>query len=209
MHGDSFDRATCKKIKQLVDNVILCLDADNAGRLATYKAIDILKEEGLNVKVVRLDVNKAKDPDEYLKKYGKDNFMDMLSHAQDCVDFVLSDSAKKYDFNSNADKNKYIQEALNYISKFSSPAEQEIYLNYVQQLVRIPLDVLRQSMTKKETKKVDTRHDEKISETVNNKYIIDSKIMLLAAILYKKITNFDEISGIFSSDDELSDLYRF
>lgn len=198
-----------KKIKQLVDNVILCLDADNAGRMATYKAIDILKEEGLNVKVVRLDVNKAKDPDEYLKKYGKDNFMDMLSHAQDCVDFVLADSAKKYDLNSNADKNKYIQEALNYISKFSSPAEQEIYLNCVQQLVKIPIDVLRKSMVKKETKKEEPKPDEKIGEIVNNKYIIDSKIMLLAAVLYKKITNFDEISGIFSTDDELSELYRF
>ena len=59
-----------RKIKQLVENVILCLDGDSAGANATYKAIDILKEGGLNVKVVRLAG--AKDPDEFIKKYGKD-----------------------------------------------------------------------------------------------------------------------------------------
>lgn len=197
-----------KKLKQLADNIILCLDGDSAGEAATYKAINILKEIGLNVKVVRL--SNAKDPDEFIKTFGKESFVNMLEDAADCVDFVLTDSIKKYDLNSNLDKNKYINEALNYISKFSTPSEQEIYLNVVQKFVRIPIDVLRKTLhgsieaTKTKDEEIQTRN-----ELGRNKFIIESKIMLLASILYKKTRNFDDLSGLFDSDDELSEIYTY
>ncbi len=208
--GTALTSQHARKIKQLADNVILCLDADGAGNLATYKAIDTLKSLDLNVKVVRLDLNIAKDPDEFLKKRGKEEFLNLLSNAVDCVDFVLKDSAKKYNLESNSDKNKYINEALNYISKFSSPAEREIYLAEVQKLVKIPIDALRKSLMTSEHKENDESQivDSKI-DTESNKYIKDSKIMLLSSILYKKIKNIDDLSGLFDSDDELSSLYAF
>lgn len=208
--GTALTSQHARKIKQLADNVILCLDADGAGNLATYKAIDTLKSLDLNVKVVSLDLNIAKDPDEFLKKRGKEEFLNLLSNAVDCIDFVLKDSAKKYNLESNSDKNKYINEALNYISKFSSPAEREIYLAEVQRLVKIPIDALRKSLMTSEHKENDESQivDSKI-DTESNKYIKDSKIMLLSSILYKKIKNIDDLSGLFDSDDELSSLYAF
>lgn len=207
--GTALTYQHARNIKRLVDNVILCLDGDNAGAQATYKAIDILKEVGLNVKVVRL--MGAKDPDEFLKKFGKDAFYDMLATAQDCVDFVLTDSAKKYNMNSNNDKTKYTLEALNYISKFSTPAEREVYLSLVQKIVKIPIDALRNSLAHSsiEKPKLVEEEVETTSEMGTNKAIIESKIMLLASILYKKIKNIDEVAGIFAGNDELSELYAF
>lgn len=204
--GTALTTLHAKKIKQLVDNVILCLDGDNAGSMATYKAIDVLKQVGLNVRVVRL--SGAKDPDEFIKKFGKDNFLEVLTNSIDCVDFVLTDSAKKYNLENNSEKNQYIQEALNYISKFSTPAEQEIYLKEVQKLVKIPIDALRKSMQKSEVKET-CETIENLSDTPSNNYILESKIMLLASILYKKIENFENFSGLFGSNDELSELYKF
>lgn len=204
--GTALTTLHAKKIKQLVDNVILCLDGDNAGNMATYKAIDVLKQVGLNVRVVRL--SGAKDPDEFIKKFGKDNFLEVLTNSIDCVDFVLTDSAKKYNLENNSEKNQYVQEALNYISKFSTPAEQEIYLKEVQKLVKIPIDALRKSMQKSEVKET-CETIENLSDTPSNNYIFESKIMLLASILYKKIENFENLSGLFSGDDELSELYKF
>ncbi|MBR6778847.1 MAG: DNA primase [Clostridia bacterium] len=204
--GTALTSLHARKIKQLVDHVILCLDGDSAGALATYKAIDTLKEVGLDVKVVRLVG--AKDPDEFLKKFGKEKFVELLSNGQDCVDFVLKDSAQKYNLNSNADRNKYIQEALNYISKFSTQAEQEIYLSELQKIVRVPIDALRKSMNTTDVVVVSKAEDE-ITDTAQNNYITESKIMLLASMLYKKITNLNEISGLFVGDDELSKLYVF
>ena len=204
--GTALTTLHAKKIKQLVDNVILCLDGDNAGNMATYKAIDVLKQVGLNVRVVRLVG--AKDPDEFIKKFGKDNFLEVLTNSIDCVDFILTDSAKKYNLENNSEKNQYTQEALNYISKFSTPAEQEIYLKEVQKLVKIPIDALRKSMQKSEVKET-CETIENLSDTPSNNYILESKIMLLASILYKKIENFENFSGLFGSNDELSELYKF
>ncbi len=205
--GTALTPLHAKNIKRLVDNVILCLDGDNAGALATKKAIDILKQVGLNVKVTRLEL--AKDPDEFIKKFGANNFVEQLNNAMDCVDFVLMDAAKKYDLNKNADKTNYIAEALNYISKFSTPAEQEVYLKEVQQLVKIPMDALRKSLvqTGSQPKTEDVRATK--TENVPNNYLIESKIMLLASMLYKKVDNFENFSGLFTTDDELSELYKF
>ena len=194
--GTALTTLHARKIKQLVDNVILCLDGDSAGANATYKAIDTLKAVGLNVKVVRL--NNAKDPDEFLNKFGKDVFLEHLSTAQDCVDFILKDSATKYDLNSNLDRTKYINEALNYISKFSTVAEQEIYLSFVQKMVKVPIDALRKSLTRTESEAKITPVEEKPAEAEKNNYIVESKIMLLASMLYKRITNFvkNEVRGL-------------
>ncbi len=204
--GTALTPLHAKKIKQLVDNVILCLDGDNAGSMATYRAIDTLKEVGLNVKVVRL--NKAKDPDEYIKKFGKDAFLDELYSGIDCVDFVLNDSANKYNLNSNAEKTKYIQEALDYISKFATPAEQEIYLSVVQKLVRVPIDALRKSLNKNEQKEIITDQPEIATENIKDNYIKQSKIFILASMLYKK-AQIENIENLFLSQDELKDLYEF
>ncbi len=204
--GTALTTLHAKKIKQLVDNVILCLDGDNAGNIATYKAIDTLKEVGLNVKVVRL--NKAKDPDEFIKKFGKDAFLNEMYSGNDCVDFVLSDSAKKYDLNSNLDKTKYIKEALNYISKFASPAEQEVYLSVVQKLTRVPIDALRKSLNKTDQKEILDEQPEIVVEDIKNNAIKESKIFILATMLYKK-AQIENISNLFITNDELKELYEF
>ena len=205
--GTALTTLHAKKIKQLVDNVILCLDGDNAGSMATYKAIDTLKEVGLNIKVVRL--NKAKDPDEYIKKFGKEAFLNEMYSGLDCVDFILKDSANKYNLNSNLDKTKYINEALNYISKFSTEAEKEIYLNEVQKIVKVPIDALRKSLNKNETKEIEVVEPELVVDNIRDNYIKESKIMLLASILYKKLKNFDEIATLFVAEDELKQLFEF
>ncbi len=205
--GTALTSQHVRKIKQLVENVILCLDGDSAGANATYKAIDTLKDGGVNVKVVRLVG--AKDPDEFIKKYGKEKFMDMLSSAIDCVDFVLTDSAKKYDLNNNADRTKYIQESLNYISKFSTPAEQEIYLAVVQKLVRVPIDALRKSLNSVTEEARPVEKQIAVPEQITDNYLNESKIMLLASILYNKIDNLDDVEVIFTADDDLRQLYTY
>ena len=205
--GTALTPLHAKKIKQLVDNVILCLDGDSAGTMATYKAIDTLKQTGLNIKVVRL--SKAKDPDEYIKKFGKVAFLEELYSGQDCVDFVLKDSAKKYNFNSNTEKNKYINEALTYISKFSTIAEQEIYLKEVQQIVKIPIDALRKSLTRAEQKQENVDIAEQPKDDIRDNYIHESKIMLLASILYGKKKEIEDIAILFNKDDELGKLYEY
>ena len=107
------------------------------------------------------------------------------------------------------EKTKYINEALNYISKFSTAAEQEIYLSEVQRIVKVPIDALRKSLTNTNEIEIKNEQPEIHTDSIRDNYIKQSKIMLLSSMLYKKIKNLDEISGLFTSNDELSNLYEF
>ena len=121
---------------------------------------------------------------------------------------MLNDSAKKYNLNSNLDKTKYIQEALGCIAKFATPAEQEIYLSEVQKIVRVPVDALRKSLNKNENKEVEIVEPEVNIEDIKNNAIKESKIFILASMLYKK-AEIENISTLFLTQDELKDLYEF
>jgi DNA primase len=113
---------------------------------------------------------------QYIKKFGKDEFLNELYSGLDCVDFILNDSAKKYNLNSNIDRTKYINESLNYISKFASPAEQEIYLGVVQKMVRVPIDALRKSLNKSEQKEIVNDQPEIVVEDIKNNAIKETII---------------------------------
>ena len=74
--------------------------------------------------------------------------------------------------------------------------------------MKIPIDALRKSMQKTETKPTEEIEDN-LTDTPSNNYILESKIMILASILYKKLENFTDFVGLFNSNDELSELYKF
>ena len=85
-----------------------------------------------------------------------------------------------------------------------------MYLNVVQKIVKVPIDALRKSLNVQEnSREKHVEVDEIQQETVRDNYIRESKIMLLSSMLYKKLKDVDEISGLFTSNDELSELYRF
>ena len=196
-----------KDLAHLCNNIILCLDGDNAGANATYKALTILREANMSVAVVRLQG--AKDPDEYIKKFGKDSLIDALANSMNYMEFILLDLAKKYDLNKNADKNEYINEALKYLSKLSTPSEQEIYLGVLREIVNVPIDALRRTLTgaKIETKPKAQELDE--VELKNNNFIVEAKTFILASLLYNKVGKIESYIDLFESKDEFNEIYNF
>lgn len=205
--GTALTANHAKDLAHLCNNIILCLDGDNAGANATYKALTILREANMNVTVVRLEG--AKDPDEYIKKFGREQFIDAIANSINYMEFILLDLAKKFDLNKNADKNEYINEALKFLSKLSTPSEQEIYLGVLREIVNVPIDALRRTLSgaKIETKPSTQPVDE--VELKNNNFILEAKTLILASLLYKKITNSKDYSDLFEASDEYTEIYNF
>lgn len=143
--GTAITNYHASQLKRYSDKIILCLDGDDAGQNATYKAIDVLSEQGLEVKVVKLKENL--DPDEFLKKYGAEELKSALLNAEDCIEYKLTSLAQKYNLNDSYQKNKYITNALEIISKLDSNAEREIYLKVLSKRVFISVDVLRRDLS--------------------------------------------------------------
>ncbi len=134
------------ELRRYAGKIILCLDGDNAGQNATYKAIDVLCDAGLQVRALKLKDNL--DPDEYLKTYGAESLKTALTEAKDAIEYKLDALSIKHNLKDNYEKNLYVTDALNVIKSLQSSAEQEIYLKIVSTKTDIPIDILRRDLNK-------------------------------------------------------------
>ena len=204
--GTALTANHARDLRYLCNDIIVCLDGDKAGEGATYKALEILKQAGMNVKVVRL--TKAKDPDEYIKKFGKDEFLNELFNAGDYMEFILLDLAIKYDISNRAERNKYVNDAIEYLSRLSTSYEQEIYLPVLKEIVKVPIETLRNSLhgKREEYKKVDVSED---NELKANAYEPIAKTCILASLLYGKTTQTLNLKDLFDQNDEYGQVFAY
>ena len=144
--GTSLTEEQATLISRYVEQVVLLYDADEAGQRATQRAIPILEKAGIGVKV--LQVVDAKDPDEFLKKFGADRFRLLLEGSANRVEFQLKAIAKKYDIREDEQKVKYIQESAELISTLSSAVQREVYGTRVAEAASISYDAMKLEINK-------------------------------------------------------------
>ena len=142
--GTSLTQDQAKLIKRYVDKVVICYDGDSAGQNATMRGLDILYSHGLDVRVVSLPDNL--DPDEYVRKYGRDSYLKMLVEARPLFEHKLVTLAKSYDLTSPQEKGKYAVEAMKIIKTLGDPAMIEAYIGFVAKLTQLPSDTLRRQL---------------------------------------------------------------
>ena len=128
-------------LSRYTDQVVLVYDGDNAGQNATQRAIPILEKAGLQVKVLKM--RDAKDPDEFLKKFGADRFKLLLEESSNRVEYQLNAILKKYDLRDDDQKVKYLQESAELISTLGSSVQREVYAGRVAEAARISLEAMK------------------------------------------------------------------
>ena len=128
-------------LARYTEQVVLIYDGDEAGQNATKRAIPILEKAGLQVKV--LQMRDAKDPDEFLKKFGADRFKLLLEESSNRVEYQLNAILKKYDLRDDDQKVKYLQESAELISTLGSSVQREVYGNRVAEAAGISADAMK------------------------------------------------------------------
>ena len=144
--GTSLTEEQAALITRYAEQVILIYDGDKAGQNATQRAIPILEKAGLQVKVLQL--KDAKDPDEYLKKFGADKFKLLLEDSSNRVEYQLNAIARKYDIREDDQKVKFINEAAEFISTLSNAVQREVYGHRVAEAAKISYDALKLEVNK-------------------------------------------------------------
>ncbi len=139
--GTSLTEEQAALITRYTDQVILIYDGDAAGQNATKRAIPILEKAGLQVRV--LQIEGAKDPDEYLKKFGADAFRQLLEGSSNRVEYQLSAIRKKYDLGLDDQKVKYLQESADLICTLPSAVQREIYGTRVAEAAKISPEAVK------------------------------------------------------------------
>ena len=132
--GTALTENQAKLIKRYTRDVILSYDADNAGRAAALRGLEILKKEDCKVRV--LHVTDGKDPDEYVKKNGKTAFLKLIDGALPYGDYRLAAARTGFDLSKDSDKIDYMRKAVA-ILKELSPVEQDIYITKLSKELKI------------------------------------------------------------------------
>lgn len=149
--GTALTSEQARIMKRYADRVVLCYDSDNAGRKAAERALGILGEVGLEVRVLQMEG--AKDPDEFIKKFGSDAFRKLIDAGASSFDFKLRTILMRYDLSSPDAKLSAAKEICSEAAKVSSHVERELYVMRASQALGISVDTLMH-----EVKKAATRH---------------------------------------------------
>nr|WP_330405515.1 DNA primase [Romboutsia hominis] len=131
-------------IKRYADNVIISYDSDEAGIKATLRAIEILSDIDINVKV--LNLKDCKDPDEFIRKYGVKGYQEAIDESINQIIFRINNLKKQFNLNKDEDKVKFAKEASKIIKKVKSPVEIDYYTKYLSDLIQISIDSIKREI---------------------------------------------------------------
>ena len=139
--GTAITSEQARIMSRYTKKVIICYDSDEAGQKAAMRAVKLLSEVGLDVTILK--VNGAKDPDEYIKKYGREKFQKLLSESKSKFDYSLENILSKYDINLSNEKIKALTDSERLISETYSSAERDIYIQTVAKLFNVEIKSVR------------------------------------------------------------------
>ncbi|MBQ4064834.1 MAG: toprim domain-containing protein, partial [Clostridia bacterium] len=175
LHGAGFTNAVAslgtaltgdqaRLMKRYTKSVIISYDADEAGQRAADKAFNLLGEVGLETRLLK--VEDAKDPDEYIKKFGKEAFSRLLNRSRSRFDFKFAAILAKYDVSKTEERVKAASDAADFLSRIWSEVERDVYARQVADKLEIPLDSLKNDIKRKIAKRTREEKREKTREVI-------------------------------------------
>ncbi len=140
--GTAFTTEQAEYLKRYTTNVIIAYDNDSAGKNATVKAANILKKYDFNIRCLTID-GEVKDPDEYLKKYGKKAFLNLLKTTTvEVFEYMYEEYSKDLDLKSIVGKERFINRIKDFMLNVKSEVEKSIYIQKISVELEIDKEVL-------------------------------------------------------------------
>ncbi len=125
--GTAITPEQARLMRQYCEEVVISYDSDGAGQKATMKAINLLGEAGVDARV--LQMSGAKDPDEYVKKYGADGFRLLLQNSGGAISFELKKLTLGLDMDTPEGKASYLKKAVGLLAAINDKIDRMVYIN--------------------------------------------------------------------------------
>lgn len=161
--GTALTPEQARLMSQYANEVIISYDSDAAGQNATHKAINLLNEAGVKTRIIKMEG--AKDPDEFIKKFGALRFKQLLDKSDGAVSFELNKCKEGIDLSTDMGRSEYLQKCSYVLASISSPVEQDIYISRVAAELDIKKEALEaqvNSVMKKKAKTEDKKEWDEI-----------------------------------------------
>ena len=208
--GTSFTSGHASLIKRYAKEVVLTFDSDGAGIKAALRAIPILREAELSIKV--LSMKPYKDPDEFIKALGPEAYEERIEKATNYFIFQVGTLMNEYNLYDPSEKTEFHNKVADMLLEFEDEIERNNYLESVCRTFNIPLDGLRQLVKKKGLNYIGKKQREE-KETIKsgNKekeeaVVLAQQILLTWLIEEKNI--FECVAKYVSPSDFSDDFYK-
>ena len=142
--GTALTNEQAQLISRYTGEVILAYDSDGAGLKASQRSIDILEKLDVKVRVLRWEG--AKDPDEYIKKYGPGAFRNLIEKSESQIDYRLKNIRSRYDLSIPEQKVDYLHEATRLVAGFPGAVERQVYAARIAELAGISAEAVQKEV---------------------------------------------------------------
>lgn len=212
--GTAFTTEQAEYLKRYVTNVIIAYDNDSAGKNATVKAANILKKYDFNIRCLTID-GEVKDPDEYLKKYGKKAFLKLLKTTTvEVFEYIYEEYSKDLDLKSIVGKERFINRIKDFMLNVKSEVEKSIYIQKISVELEIDKEVLYSTFSTRKfsnnnwQKKIINSMDPKYTKIVLTKKTKKEKDILLIEETLKYLIQYADLEdeNIIKHRDILSSM---
>ena len=133
--GTAFATEQAKLLKRIADEIVFCYDSDSAGRKASVRAVSIARTEGLKVRIA--GVPEGKDPDEYVRHYGKEAFLEVIAQAKEGIEFQIEETILQSDVTNLAGKVDAVSNILPFLLECKSEIEAAEHMRRLAQRLTI------------------------------------------------------------------------
>lgn len=207
--GTAMTKEQANLIKRLSTNVVLCFDGDEPGRKACLDNGNELEKLGCDVSIVELEG--GLDPDDYILKYGSDDFKNLVKNAITLSDYRIKRLKKNINLNSDLEKTEYINNVLAETSKIEDEIHQEFILKKLAKEFNISYNTLEKRLLsfEKENSKEEKKTELEVvikpnqTEVKKDKYYIATNALLYYMLVNKKCLEYYNSGKInFLNEDE-------
>ena len=181
--------------------VVICYDSDDAGQNATQKAIRLLGEVGVDVRILKL--SGAKDPDEYIKKFGADSFRRVLGESKSGFDYGVDKIISSRDISLVEEKVKAASEVCALIARVYSRVERDIYIRRASELLSVSAESLASDVERMRRRIEREEKSEQSKEAMLSIKHIGDRVNNDAAKNIKATANEESILGLMLMLDEI------
>ena len=205
MHAAGFENAVASLGTALTDEqarimarytkqVIIAYDGDSAGQRAAGRAMDIFARVWLDVRVLR--ITDAKDPDEYIRKFGTDAFARLLKGSSTGFSYRLDGVLNRYNIKEPEDRIKAAAELCGMVARVWSSAEREVYLQAVSERLGLPIDSLRRDVERAQARIQRDRHQSEARAARMSALALDDRVNPEAAGNIRAAAAEDTVLGL-------------
>lgn len=189
--GTSLTKEQARLAKRYADDVLISYDGDFAGQKGAIRGLEILRDEGINVRVVALP--EGLDPDDVVKRYGTEGYQKCLDEAMPLIDFKLTVLERGKDLSKTEEKREFIAQALKVIREEDSASVREDLLKTLRNKTGVTYESLRRDLENEPQRPAEHEIKEPVrSEDGADKYVKACRF-ILASVLFnaKYARNFD------------------